>query len=117
MMFSATFPKEIRRLARQYMSDDAYQIRVGRPGQSHKNIAQDILLVDRDRKDEATYDLLTSMKPCRTLIFCNSRRTVDLLDGYLYNRGLPVTSIHGDRNQREREDSLSVLPMSQYIMC
>jgi ATP-dependent RNA helicase DDX3X len=105
MMFSATFPKEARSLARQYMAEDHYRIRVGRPGQSHMNIRQDIIEVDHFRKNEAVYDLLESMERTRTLIFCNSKATVDLLDDYLYNRGLPVTSIHGERNQREREDA------------
>jgi ATP-dependent RNA helicase DDX3X len=44
--------------------------------------------------------------PVRTLVFCNNKRTVDEVDAYLYNRELPSTSIHSDRGQREREDSL-----------
>jgi len=105
-MFSATFPKGARALARQYMSQDHVRIKVGRPGSSHKNIRQYIVYVDEDEKRRATYDLLFGMQPGRTLIFCNSKMTVDLLDDYLYNAGLPTTSIHADRNQREREDAL-----------
>lgn len=50
------------------------------------------------------------MPPSRTLIFCNSKRGVDYLDDYLYNLGMPTTSIHSDRTQREREDALYVFP-------
>ena len=53
MMFSATFPKDARKLARECMGDDYYRVRIGRPGQSHKNIKQDVLWVDRDLKQEA----------------------------------------------------------------
>ncbi|KAK3635451.1 hypothetical protein LTR56_014735 [Elasticomyces elasticus] len=106
MMFSATFPKEARKMARQYMADDHYLIRVGRAGQAHKNIRQEIIQVDRDSKRDAVYDLLMACDPGRTLIFCNSKPSVDLLDDFLYNRGLPTTSIHADRGQREREDAL-----------
>ena len=42
----------------------------------------------------------------RTIVFVNTKKTADLLDDYLFNKSLPTTSIHADRNQREREDSL-----------
>lgn len=54
----------------------------------------------------AIYDLLISMPPVRTLIFVNSKEQVDFVDDYLYNSGMPTTSIHGGRTQREREDAM-----------
>ena len=42
MMFSATFPKEARAIAREYMSKDHVRIRVGRAGSSHLNITQKV---------------------------------------------------------------------------
>lgn len=57
-------------------------------------------------KKQALFDLLMSMVPIRTLIFVNSKEQVDFVDDYLYNRGLPSTSIHGGRTQREREDAM-----------
>lgn len=106
MMFSATFPKGARQVARDYMESDYLRIRVGRAGQAHKNIKQEIIEVDRNRARDAVYDLLFSMEPARTLIFCNAKASVDLLDDYLYNKGLPTTSIHSDRSPREREDAM-----------
>ena len=106
LMFSATFSKEMRALARQYMAQGDYRLTVGRAGSSHRNIDQDIILVDGNKKLDACYDLLYASEPARTLIFCNSKRTVDMLDAHLYNRFLPSTSIHSDRGQREREDSM-----------
>jgi ATP-dependent RNA helicase DDX3X len=106
LMFSATFSKEVRALARQYMAQGDYRITVGRAGSSHKNIEQDVVLVNRSMKLQACIDLLYASEPVRTIIFCNSKRTVDEVDAFLYNRSLPSTSIHSDRNQREREDSM-----------
>lgn len=40
MMFSATFPKEARQLAKKFMADDHVRIRVGRAGSAHANILQ-----------------------------------------------------------------------------
>jgi ATP-dependent RNA helicase DDX3X len=57
-------------------------------------------------KKQALYDLLMTMPPSRTLVFVNNKRQADFLDDFLYNMGLPSTSIHSDRTQREREDAL-----------
>ena len=42
MMFSATFNKEFRKLAKDYLSDDHVRLRVGRAGSSHRNVVQDV---------------------------------------------------------------------------
>jgi ATP-dependent RNA helicase DDX3X len=105
-MTSATFPKGVRRLANEYLAQDFCRIRIGQTASAHKNIRQNVIWVDGDQKQQAVYDLLFEGGPVRTMIFCNSKMTVDKVDDFLYNRGLPTTSIHGDRNQREREDAM-----------
>ncbi len=65
-----------------------------------------ILWVDQDKKMRALYDLLISMPPSRTLVFVRSKKTADFVDDYLFNLGMPSTSIHSDRTQSEREDAL-----------
>ena len=42
----------------------------------------------------------------RTLVFVETKKGADQLDELLYREGFPVTSIHGDRTQREREEAL-----------
>ncbi|KAL8796803.1 MAG: hypothetical protein Q9195_000886 [Heterodermia aff. obscurata] len=98
MMFSATFPKDARALAKEYMAMDHIRIRVGRAGSTHVNVEQ--------TKRDALFDLLLSMPPSRTIVFVNNKKAADFLDDYLFNKGLPSTSIHSDRTQREREDAL-----------
>ena len=110
VMTSATCPKNIRSLANEYLASDFYSIRIGIKGiTAHKNIRQNIVWVDGNAKREALYDLLISggdANVVRTMIFCNARGAVDELDDFLFNRGLPTTSIHSERNQREREDAM-----------
>ncbi|KAF3004182.1 hypothetical protein E8E13_006126 [Curvularia kusanoi] len=106
LMFSATFPKAARRLAKEYMEEDYVRIKVGRVGSTHSNIKQAIVYVEDRAKDQALFDLIFSDEPQRTLIFVNAKRKCDVVDDYLYNKGLPCTSIHADRTQREREDAL-----------
>ncbi|KAH9863379.1 hypothetical protein IAQ61_009656 [Plenodomus lingam] len=106
LMFSATFPKSARKLARDYMDEDYVRIKVGRVGSTHENIKQQIIYVEESAKNQALFDLIFSEGPQRTLVFTNSKVKADVVDDFLYNKGLPVTSIHSDRTQREREDAL-----------
>jgi ATP-dependent RNA helicase DDX3X len=106
LMFSATFPKSARRLAKEYMEEEHVRIKVGRVGSTHENITQKIVYVNEPEKNQALFDLIFSEEPRRTLVFTNSKLKCDMVDDYLYNKGMPVTSIHSDRTQREREDAL-----------
>ena len=106
MMFSATFPKNARDLAKEHLAHNHVRIRVGRAGSSHRNIKQDVVYVESHQKRTALYDLLMTTPPARTIIFVNSKRTADEVDDHLFNLDLPCTSIHSDRTQREREDSI-----------
>jgi ATP-dependent RNA helicase DDX3X len=105
-MFSATFPKIARDLAKEHLAHDHVRIRVGRAGSSHVNIKQDVIFVEAHAKRTALFDLLMSAPPARTIIFVNSKRSADELDDFLFNSNIPCTSIHGDRTQKEREDSI-----------
>lgn len=106
MMFSATFPKHILRIADEYMSQEHMQISVGRMGSTHANIKQQIFWVEEDLKKKCLYELLISLPPARTIIFVKSRLAVDEVDNFLYGYQMPVTSLHSGRTQREREDAM-----------
>jgi ATP-dependent RNA helicase DDX3X len=106
MLFSATFPKKVRDLAKTHLADNHVRFRVGRAGSTHANIVQKVVFVEPFQKKQALWDLLHSTPPARTIIFVNSKRTADELDDYLFNQGMPSTSMHGDRTQREREDAM-----------
>ncbi|KAL2065460.1 hypothetical protein VTL71DRAFT_3130 [Oculimacula yallundae] len=106
LMFSATFPKVARDLATQHLAHNHVRIHVGRAGSSHQNIKQDIVFIEPHIKKQALMDLLLSAPPARTMIFVNSKRTADEVDDFLFNNHIPCTSIHADRTQREREDSI-----------
>jgi ATP-dependent RNA helicase DDX3X len=112
----------LKKLAARYLASDHVHVSIGRTGSVHINVKQNvrvtlstldcradqiqIMWCDQDKKMKALYDLLLSMPPSRTLIFVKSKKTADFVDDYLYNLGLPSTSIHSDRTQSEREDAL-----------
>ncbi|KAG5923370.1 hypothetical protein E4U42_004975 [Claviceps africana] len=105
-LFSATFPKAARELAKENLSASHVRFRVGRAGSTTVNIRQTIIAAEREEKRDLLLGLLNQMTGVRTIIFCNNRREVDSLDDFLYNIGLPVTSMHADRTQKEREAAL-----------
>lgn len=53
-----------------------------------------------------THDLSHPSDEGLTLIFVETKKGADSLEDFLHHAGYPVTSIHGDRSQREREDAL-----------
>ncbi|XP_034949438.1 ATP-dependent RNA helicase DDX3X [Chelonus insularis] len=110
LMFSATFPKEIQMLARDFLSNYIF-LAVGRVGSTSENITQKIVWVEEQDKRSYLLDLLQANvyddpTESLTLVFVETKKGADMLEDYLQNLGYPVTSIHGDRSQREREDAL-----------
>lgn len=106
MLFSATFPKAARDLAKTHLAETHVRLRVGRAGSSHENIKQDVIYVEPSMKKQCLLDRIKSLPPTRTIIFVNNRRTADELDDYLFNLGLPCTSMHSERTQKEREAAM-----------
>ncbi|KND02171.1 uncharacterized protein SPPG_02663 [Spizellomyces punctatus DAOM BR117] len=113
LMFSATFPRNIQMLARDFLKDYIY-LTVGRVGSTSENITQRVEYVEEADKHSVLLDLLyadaeTSEKDNKTtltLVFVETKRSADMLCNFLLQNNFPATSIHGDRTQREREQAL-----------
>ncbi|XP_068558333.1 DEAD-box helicase 3 X-linked a isoform X5 [Cebidichthys violaceus] len=106
MMFSATFPKEIQILARDFLEDYIF-LAVGRVGSTSENITQKVVWVEENDKRSFLLDLLNATgKESLTLVFVETKKGADALEDFLYHEGYSCTSIHGDRSQRDREEAL-----------
>uniref|UniRef100_G3NZU2 RNA helicase n=1 Tax=Gasterosteus aculeatus aculeatus TaxID=481459 RepID=G3NZU2_GASAC len=123
MMFSATFPKEIQILARDFLEDYIF-LAVGRVGSTSENITQKVVWVEDGDKRSFLLDLLNATvipsdvqenvteapekpgKESLTLVFVETKKGADALEDFLYHEGYACTSIHGDRSQRDREEAL-----------
>uniref|UniRef100_A0A8C4LTN3 RNA helicase n=1 Tax=Equus asinus TaxID=9793 RepID=A0A8C4LTN3_EQUAS len=107
MMFSATFPKEIQMLARDFL-DEYIFLAVGRVGSTSENITQKVVWVEELDKRSFLLDLLnaTGNTDSLTLVFVETKKGADSLEDFLYHEGYACTSIHGDRSQRDREEAL-----------
>jgi ATP-dependent RNA helicase DDX3X len=105
LMFSATFPRDIQMLARDFLKDYVF-LSVGRVGSTSENITQKIEYVEDVDKRSVLLDILHTHAGGLTLIFVETKRMADSLSDFLINQSFPATSIHGDRTQRERERAL-----------
>ena len=106
LMFSATFPRDIQILAKDFLKDYIF-LSVGRVGSTSENITQKVEYVEENDKRSVLLDIL-AMEPQGglTLVFVETKRMADILCDYLIANNYPATSIHGDRTQRERETAL-----------
>ncbi|KAM5373789.1 hypothetical protein ACJZ2D_006859 [Fusarium nematophilum] len=105
LMFSATFPRDIQMLARDFLKDYVF-LSVGRVGSTSENITQKVEYVEDVDKRSVLLDILHTHAGGLTLIFVETKRMADSLSDFLINQNFPATSIHGDRTQRERERAL-----------
>lgn len=106
LMFSATFPRNIQMLARDFLKDYVF-LSVGRVGSTSANITQKVLLVEDDEKRSVILDLLSATENSLTIVFTETKRMADYLADFLYDQGFPATAIHGNRTQYEREKALA----------
>jgi ATP-dependent RNA helicase DDX3X len=107
LMFSATFPRDIQMLARDFLKEYIF-LSVGRVGSTSENITQKIEYVEDADKRSVLLDILHTHGAGLTLVFVETKRMADSLSDFLINQGFPATSIHGDRTQREREKALEM---------
>lgn len=113
LMFSATFPRDIQMLAKDFLKDYIF-LSVGRVGSTSENITQKIEYVEDSDKRSVLLDVLSSMPSGGlTLVFVETKRMADMLENFLIQSNFPATSIHGDRSQRERERALETFRSSR----
>lgn len=108
MLFSATFPREVQAMAQDFLHEYIF-ITVGRVGSASELVTQKVVYAeDMAQKvralDKAIKDYLPKDGLC--VVFVETKRGADSLEIDLHQRSVPVTAIHGDRTQAEREEAL-----------
>lgn len=104
LLFSATMPDPIRSFSRQFQNKP---IDVTVKSESNETlIEQTFFSVEPNEKPDALIALLIKRRPETALVFCNTRDTVRTVADALSDRGFSVLSLHGELEQREREEML-----------
>lgn len=106
IMFSATFPEDIQRLAAKFLAANYVFLAVGIIGGACSDVRQTMYAVGKFDKRLRLLALLNEADPSGTIVFVETRRQADFLASFLSESAHPTTSIHGDRLQRQREEAL-----------
>ncbi|XP_055905642.1 ATP-dependent RNA helicase vasa isoform X2 [Eupeodes corollae] len=104
LMFSATFPEEIQRLAGQFLNNYIF-VAVGVVGGACSDVKQNVYEVSKFQKRAKLLEILNE-DPEGTIVFVETKRGADFLASLLSETEFPTTSIHGDRLQSQREMAL-----------
>ena len=102
VMFSATMPKAIMDIARNFQKD-AKVIKVVRKELTVSNIEQFYYEVRPKNKTEVLCRLIDIYNPRLSVVFCNTKRQVDELISELKGRGYFADGIHGVMKQQQRD--------------
>ncbi len=103
-LFSATYPPEIRALSAKFQKD-ALTVTIERQHDASV-IEQLFYQTEIEAKPNAVLTLLLQRQPESCLIFCNTKIDVNELKDFLWKRGVPALALHGDLEQRDRDETL-----------
>ncbi|CAH4038815.1 probable ATP-dependent RNA helicase DDX43 [Pieris brassicae] len=107
VMTSATWPSAVRQLADKYMHNPVY-VNVGSLDLAAVHtVTQKVRVVTEDEKDTILLDFIRNMDPTdKVLIFCAKKSTASDVTAELACKGFYCESLHGDRDQSDREAAL-----------
>ncbi len=105
LLFSATFPDEIRKLAASFMKDPA-TVEVARRNTPAELVAQVQHPVAQDRKRDLLAHLVKSNDWQQVLVFCRTKHGANRLAKHLNAAGIEADAIHGNKAQNHRTRTL-----------
>lgn len=113
LMFSATFPREIARLAAD-MQHNPVRIDVGPVATPVERVRQNIYTVAQTGKTPLLSNLLRGPEVRSVLVFMRTKHRTDRVARSLQREGFKVQSIHGDRSQGQRQQALDGFRSGRY---
>ncbi len=102
ILFSATMPKAIIDITKQYQNDPKY-IKIERAQLTVPNIEQYYMELRENTKIEALCRIVDLKSPKLSIIFCNTKKRVDEVVESLQSRGYFAEGLHGDLKQMQRD--------------
>lgn len=116
LMFSATVPAAIAKLAKGYQRD-AQRVSVVSDGKQHSDISYRALTVNPRDTEHAILNLLRFYEAKNAIVFCNTRAAVARLTARLTNRNFSVVALSGELSQTERTNALQSLRDGRARVC
>jgi len=116
LMFSATVPKEIAALAKNYQRD-AMRISTASDKEQHVDIDYRALLVVPADRENAIINVLRYYDAQNAIVFCSTRAAVNHLTARFNNRGFSVVALSGELSQNERTHALQAMRDGRARVC
>ena len=101
-LFSATMPREIRRLVKTYMKDPL-EVAVDAEQKSNKDIAHQYVVTKADNKISALKRFLDIQPDMKGIMFCRTKMDTQEIADDLSKQGYSVAALHGDLSQNQRD--------------
>lgn len=105
LLFSATMPPTIQRLAKEIL-DNPQRITIEQKNENKLKIEQQFFVIEDHERDDAIIRLLDVNNPEKSIVFCKTKKDVDRLSRVFVSKGLNSGALHGDMEQRQRENVL-----------
>ena len=102
LLFSATMNQAILGVTRQFL-DDPVRIEVSPSNEPIQTVKHSFMTAGERQKPRAVKSLIGDTNPRLALVFCNTKRRVKTLQRDLMEQGMPVSCLHGDLNQNQRD--------------
>lgn len=116
LLFSATLPREIVRLAKRYQRD-AFRIDTIDQSQPHRDIAYRAYRIAQNEVEPALVNILRLSDAPQAMVFCATREAVRRLHGALIERGFAVVALSGELSQNERNSAMQMLRDGRVQVC
>jgi ATP-dependent RNA helicase DeaD len=116
LLFSATLPRGIVALAKQYQSQ-AFRVEVAGGEGGHVDIEYRAIRIAASDAEHAVVNVLRFFESSTTLVFCNTRHAVRHLQAILLERGFSVVALSGELTQNERTQALQALRDGRARVC
>ena len=116
LMFSATVPKEIAKLAGDFQRD-ALRVQAQGEAKQHVDIEYRALSVAVRDREHAIFNVLRFYEAKAAIVFCKTRVNVNHLMARMGNRGFKVVALSGELSQQERTNALSALRSGRANVC
>ena len=109
VLFTATLPPAVERLARAYLRRPA-MVQIGRVGQPGERVEQVVHMVKEQQKTAELLKVLNQARdPPPIIVFVNLKKVADTLATQLDRKGLRAVALHGGKQQDAREHALGAL--------
>jgi len=116
LMFSATVPKEIEKLAGEFQKD-ALRIVAQGEAKQHVDIEYKAFSVAARDREHAIFNVLRFYEARTAIVFCKTRVNVNHLLARMGNRGFQVVALSGELSQQERTHALQALRDGRARVC